>query len=460
MSRMRKTAISLGVFAVLLGAGVNMRVSALTPKETSGEISEKIAGVPKSNKLTIKLSMSSNKKSDSAKKGVKSYSSCEWDPGKTDAPGKHDYTAITIKNSTLYPGDKWEAKDNLYSVIGSDGSDLPPIESVKVEGSVDTSKTGVYKVTYSRGGICDRVFRSTATITVKEDETSLKVKDSIIYDTAKWQASDNLVRAVNKAGNEVGIKGVTTSGNVDIKKEGDYKVTYKIVDHYGKEIMKDVIVTVKVDQSSLEVKDSALYVGDEWNPEDNVIKAIDKDGKVTDIKDIEVKRSIGDVDDVKRLVDTSKVGKYEITYTMLNGAKNKVSKKVIIEVKKDTRVDKTSLGVKDSAINIGAKWQPSDNLIKATDKDRKNIDIKDIDVKGSVDTNKVGKYKITYTIADRKDKKIVKKAVVTVIDSSPTLPKTGADISMIGSLLGLGGFLGLAAIYLKRRQRLELGEEE
>ncbi len=38
-------------------------------------------------------------------------------------------------------------------------------------------------------------------------------------------------------------------------------------------------MTVKADQSKLEVKDTTIYVGDKWKPEDNFVSATDKTGQ-------------------------------------------------------------------------------------------------------------------------------------------------------------------------------------
>ncbi|EKZ0312835.1 MucBP domain-containing protein [Listeria monocytogenes] len=65
------------------------------------------------------------------------------------------YQAVpaTIKAhaSTIYVGDKWSAEDNFDSAVNSVGAAVS-FDDVEVEGTVDTTKAGVYPVTYSFAG--------------------------------------------------------------------------------------------------------------------------------------------------------------------------------------------------------------------------------------------------------------------------------------------------------------------
>ncbi|TYU19967.1 MucBP domain-containing protein [Listeria monocytogenes] len=65
------------------------------------------------------------------------------------------YQAVpaTIKahDSTIYVGDKWSAEDNFDSAVNSVGAAVS-FDDVEIEGTVDTTKAGVYPVTYSFAG--------------------------------------------------------------------------------------------------------------------------------------------------------------------------------------------------------------------------------------------------------------------------------------------------------------------
>lgn len=72
---------------------------------------------------------------------------------------------------------------------------------------------------------------------------------------------------------------------------------------YGSKTTK-AQVTVKNNQSTLNVKDSSLNIGDVWNAEDNFISATDKEGREVKFSEIRVEGE----------VDTSKVETYEVVY--------------------------------------------------------------------------------------------------------------------------------------------------
>ncbi|SPP28616.1 hypothetical protein BTBSAS_250023 [Brochothrix thermosphacta] len=86
---------------------------------------------------------------------------------------------------------------------------------------------------------------------------------------------------------------------MDATKAGEYKVLYKHTD-----VEKTATITVKEIKPSLEVKDSTIYVGDEWKKEDNFVSATDKHGNLVPHSEIIVKGT----------VDATKCGDYPVVY--------------------------------------------------------------------------------------------------------------------------------------------------
>ncbi|MDI6666867.1 bacterial Ig-like domain-containing protein, partial [Leuconostoc falkenbergense] len=64
------------------------------------------------------------------------------------------------------------------------------------------------------------------------------------------------------------------------------------------------------------------------------------------------------------------------------------------------------------------KWTAGDNFISATDQAGNAVELKDIQVSGSVDTNKAGKYEITYSYTDASGNLVSKTITVTVLAPS------------------------------------------
>lgn len=280
---------------------------------------------------------------------------------------------IDAKNSVLYIGDKWEAADNFISATDKDGQ-MIPFEQISVEGTVDTTKVGIYSIKYITA---DNVSIA-ITVTVKADESVFELKDSTLYLGDKWQAEDNFVKALDKDGKEIAFATIKVEGTVDTAKEGSYKVTYTAPDGQT----ATITVTVVVNGATLVVKDSSLYVGDKWEAADNFVAATDKDGKEITFEQVTVTGE----------VDLTKEGLYKVTYATAAGETAIATITVI--------ANKASLEAINSTLYVGDKWQAEDNFVSATNKDGETITWPHISVQGAVDTSKVGDYPITYITPD------------------------------------------------------------
>ncbi|WP_338350814.1 bacterial Ig-like domain-containing protein, partial [Enterococcus faecalis] len=88
---------------------------------------------------------------------------------------KEDKSSIKTKDSTLYVGQKWDPKDNFVSATDEDGRNIPWEDSriTKNGASIDTSKPGTYKITYTYKGKAKNI-DSSFTVTVKEEPFTIK----------------------------------------------------------------------------------------------------------------------------------------------------------------------------------------------------------------------------------------------------------------------------------------------
>ena len=283
-----------------------------------------------------------------------------------------DHSRLQVKDSTIYVGDSWKPEENFISATDKTGQDVP-FEKITVSGQVDTSKAGVYPIVYSYEGK-----EETAHVTVKPDQSKLEVKDTTIYVGDSWKPEDNFVSATDKTGQDVPFEKITVSGQVDNTKAGIYPIIYS---YEGKE--ETANVTVKPDQSKLEVKDTTIYVGDKWEAEDNFVSATDKTGQDVPFEKI----------DVQGTVNVDKIGDYEIVYK--NGTKEA---KAIVHVRDDSR-----LQVKDTTIYVGDSWKPEENFVSATDKTGQDVPFEKITVSGQVDTSKAGVYPIVYSYEGKEE---------------------------------------------------------
>ncbi|EIP7499774.1 bacterial Ig-like domain-containing protein [Listeria monocytogenes] len=128
---------------------------------------------------------------------------------------------LKVKDSTLYVGDNWTAASNFVSATDRDGNELT-VADLQIEETVDTTKAGVYEITYKNGNLSE-----TAKVTVKENKTTLKVKDSTLYVGDNWTAASNFISATGKDGNTLELDELQIEGIVNTKMAGIYEVTYK-----------------------------------------------------------------------------------------------------------------------------------------------------------------------------------------------------------------------------------------
>ncbi|WP_236550385.1 bacterial Ig-like domain-containing protein [Enterococcus casseliflavus] len=294
---------------------------------------------------------------------------------------KANQTAVNVHDSTIYVGDTWHAEDNFDSALDKDGNSVA-FQYVTVEGSVDANSPGTYQVNYRYDGVT-----STATITVKANQTAVNVHDSTIYVGDSWQAEDNFDSVLDKDGNPVAFQDVTVEGSVDANTPGTYQVNYR---YDG--VTSTATITVKANQTAVNVHDSTIYVGDNWEAEDNFDSALDKDGNSVDFQDLTVDTS---------QADTSKAGSFEVTYTY-----DGVTSKAIVTVKEK----QTAVNVHDSTIYVGDNWEAKDNFDSALDNDGNSVDFQDLTVDASqADTSNAGTFEVTYTYDG-----VISKAIVTV----------------------------------------------
>lgn len=280
---------------------------------------------------------------------------------------KANQTAIAAKDSTIYVGDTWEAKDNFISATDKIGAPID-FSQVEVIGTVDTSTVGSYPISYRYGGQTNDI-----TVIVKENQSAVDALDSTIYVGETWKTEDNFVSATDKAGNTVAFSQVEVTGTVDTGNVGAYIISYR----YGGQT-KDITVTVKENQSVIDAFDSTIYVGDAWQAEDNFISAIDKAGNPVAFSQV---RTIG-------TVNTNKAGTYLISYGY--GGQMKA---ITVTVK----ANQTAIDAKNSTIYVGDTWEAIDNFISAIDRDGNAVPFEELEIAGMVETSKVGTYQITYS---------------------------------------------------------------
>jgi len=326
---------------------------------------------------------------------------------------KNEAPVLTVPaEATINIGDKF---DPMSGVSATDKEDGDITSKVTVDGSVDESKPGTYKLTYTVSDSNGHTVTAKQTVTVKHQ---VEPKDEVPVLTVPAEATINIedkfdpmagVSATDKEDGDITSK-VTVDGSVDASKPGTYQLTYTVLDSKGHTVIAKQTVTVK---QKVETTNEApvltvpftttLRAGEEFDPMAGVSASDKEDGNLTNT----VK--------YKGNVDTSKPGKYIVEYWVVDskGVNATATHSVIVKENEETPDMEPKLTVPTrTTINVGDKFNPLSG-VKAID--NKDGDITDkVTVDGSVDASKPGTYELTYTVKDSKGHTVTAKQTVTV----------------------------------------------
>ena len=369
---------------------------------------------------------------------------------------------IQATDKTLTVGDEF---DPLADVTAEDEEDGDITDKIEIlENEVDTTKPGKYEVTYkvtdSGGASHVKTIKVTvnpkmeplnaAPIIEAEDKT-LTVGDAFdpMADVTATDAEDgNLTDKIEILNNEV-----------DTTKPGKYEVTYKVTDNKGASYTKTITVTVNPKMEvlnaipTIKAEDKTITVGDTFDPKADVTAEDVEDGDLTD--KIEV---------LKNEVDTTKAGKYEVTYKVTDrkGASRTKTITVTVNPKMEPLNEAPTIDVTDKEITVGDKFDPKDG-VTAKDKEDGNLTDKIEILKNTVDPSKPGVYEVTYKVTDSKGASCTKTIKVTVKEKTPApsknndktttvAPKTGdsTNVSAVIALLAVSGIALLALLKKKK----------
>lgn len=199
--------------------------------------------------------------------------------------------------------------------------------------------------------------------------------------------------------------------------------------------------------------DKIIEVGDTFDPKADVTAEDVEDGDLTD--KIEV---------LKNEVDTTKSGKYEVTYKVTDnqGASRTKTITVTVNPKIEPLNEAPTIDVTDKEITVGDKFDPKEG-VTAKDKEDGNLTDKIEILKNTVDPSKPGVYEVTYKVTDSKGASCTKTIKVTVKEKAPApskdknktttvAPKTGdsTNVSEVIALLTVSGIALLALLKKKK----------
>ena len=381
---------------------------------------------------------------------------------------------IHATDKTITVGDTF---DPMAGVTAEDAEDGNLTTKIVVEkNDVKTDVAGKYEVTYKVTDSDGATRRKTIIVTVNPKMEPMnaapviKAEDKTITVGDTFDPMDG-VTAIDAEDGNLTSKIEVKKNDVDTTTPGKYEVTYKVTDSEGASFTKSITVTVNPKMEVLNeapvihATDKTITVGDTFDPMAGVTATDAEDGNIT--TKIEVK---------KNDVDTTKAGKYEVTYKVTDNQGATCTKTIAVTVNPKMEVlnEAPTIDAADKTITVGDTFDPKAGV---TAKDAEDGDLTDkIEVvKNTVDTKKAGKYEVTYKVTDSDGATRTKTIKVTVKEKAPApstdkdktpttpnkdkdktttvAPKTG-DTTSVNTIIALLAVSGIALLALLKRKKV------
>ena len=380
---------------------------------------------------------------------------------------------IHATDKTITVGDTFDPMADVTATDAEDGNLTTKI--VVEKNDVKTDVAGKYEVTYKVTDNQGATRRKTIIVTVNP-------KMEVLNEAPVIHATDKTITVGDTFDPMAGVTATDTEdGNlttkIEVKKNdvdtttpGKYEVTYKVTDNQGASFTKSITVTVNPKMEVLNeapvihATDKTITVGDTFDPMAGVTATDAEDGNLT--TKIEVK---------KNDVDTTKAGKYEVTYKVTDNQGATCTKTIAVTVNPKMEVlnEAPTIDAADKTITVGDTFDPKAGV---TAKDAEDGDLTDkIEVvKNTVDTKKAGKYEVTYKVTDSDGATRTKTIKVTVKEKAPApstdkdktpttpnkdkdkttvAPKTG-DTTSVNTIIALLAVTGIALLALLKRKKV------
>ena len=381
---------------------------------------------------------------------------------------------IHATDKTITVGDTFDPMADVTAEDAEDGNLTTKI--VVVKNDVKTDVVGKYEVTYKvtdgQGATCRKTIIVTVNpkMEVLNEAPVIHATDKTITVGDTFDPMDGVTATDEEDGN-LTSKIEVKKNDVDTTTPGKYEVTYKVTDSKGASFTKSITVTVNPKMEvlnavpTIDAADKTITVGDTFDPMDGVTATDAEDGNLTSKIVVE-----------KNDVDTTKAGKYEVTYKVTDnqGATRTKTITVTVNPKMEVLNEAPTIDAADKTITVGDTFDPKAG-VTAKDAEDGDLTNKIEVVKNTVDTKKAGEYEVTYKVTDSDGATRTKTIKVTVKEKAPApstdknktpttpnkdkdktttvVPKTG-DTTSVNTIIALLAVSGIALLALLKRKKV------
>ena len=300
-------------------------------------------------------------------------------------------------NKKIYMNSSFNA---LTGVTAKDNVDGNITKNIKISGTVNTKKSGIYKLTYTVSDKAKNRRVVTRTITIIDNIKPVisGAKDIQINLGDQFSALAGVSASDNNDGNITSAIRVT--GSVNVNKAGTYPVTYTVTDKSGNvsSVKRKVTVIDKVSPVFSGIKDLQINFGEDFNPLTGISASDNSDGDITSA--IQINGS----------VNVNKAGSYSLTYSVTDQSGNTVSaSRTVIVI---DNVKPVISGAADVVAGLNTTFNPLEGVSVSDNNDGDLTE--EMKTTGSVDTSVEGDYFVTYSASDKSGNTIEIKRKVTV----------------------------------------------
>lgn len=319
-----------------------------------------------------------------------------------------EYAHVTMSTTGNYynevNSEPIELTTNVISGL-YDNSYVPVFETKEVDGRVWfkipvslSNNSNVY------GWVLAKTADATLTLETYTSENSIpeiQASDKVIVQGTKIDLLED-VTATDKEDEKIEVK--VLNSNLDIDKVGTYQVTYQATDSKGAQVEKTITITVTENKKPvISADDKTITKGLPFDPTVGVEAYDEEDGKIKAIV-------------LTSNVNISEIGTYQVTYQATDSYNQTVVKTINITVIANQL---PTINAKDKQIYLNDDFDEYQD-VEATDPEDGNI-TKNIKIsENTVDTTKIGEYKVIYEVTDSYGDKVTKEIKVTVVEKKLT----------------------------------------
>ncbi|PKX52186.1 BspA family leucine-rich repeat surface protein [Lactiplantibacillus plantarum] len=279
--------------------------------------------------------------------------------------------------------------------------------------TINAQQAGKQQVTLTYTDEVGNVKTATTTVTVDQAALTTQPQMVIAGPTAKWDYHQGIGTITDGMGQPIAVNNaaitVVAMPDLTVAHIGQPQTVQLVyTDSLGQQQTALIQVITVATQAKISTRPVTVIAGPKttWSLNDSVdwSTSLAADGTLLTA----AQRQRVTVDGTLNL---RRAGNYPLTLSYMDRAGNLITVTTSIDV----LASQAQLQMRDSQLTVGNTWAAQDNFERATDAQGQALTLADIAVDGTVNTQRTGRYTLTYHYIDVAGNQLTKTAVVTVV---------------------------------------------